>query len=219
MKNREKKRLVYVNFIILAAAALFYAALASPVSVAAMAGRTASPVYRAASADCVSIQCMVEWNAKAVEGIVAFTEENGIGLTLAVTGEWARSNPELLRRAVLAGNGIGLIFGGFDGDDVRFIEETTGERPLIACFTGDASPRDVGYVSSLGLRAVRCTVDIDSANGSAARIAGRIGDGLGGGTIISAAPTAEFLKALPEIAEKIKNMGLDIVPTHKMLYN
>ena len=76
-------------------------------------------------------------------------------------------------------------------------------------------PEGFGNAALLGMRAVRGTVLLDCGDKLAESLAGKIK----GGDILTLMPTGDILGALPELIEIIKNMGLDIVPTYKMLYN
>ena len=210
--KRKSERTVLINFLILLAAALTYAALTGQASLAASAGG-AFPVYRGQDEKSVSIQCIVDWDASAMEDIARVLKENGVCVTFAVTGEWAEKHPELLTGLVSRGNGIAVLAGESMEKDCLAVESITGIRPKI-CVLEKTSAGVMKECSRLGLTPVCCTVDLDTANGSAADIAARLDGNVRGGYIINVSPTREFAEALPEIIKKLKNMGLAIVPTH-----
>lgn len=217
MKKNGNGRLFYINFAILAAAAFLYAALSSPWSVAAVAGTVSAPVYRTAKENEIAVQIAVAWDAANTELIADHFFEKGIAVTFAVSGEWAQSHPELVKKLIAYGHEIALL--GESGEagmkeGLVLIEAAGGVRPSTCVFLMD-DPEGFRNSALLGMRAVRCTVQLEGAKGLKESLTGRIR----GGDIISLLPTGEILDALPEIEEIIKNMGLDIVPTHKMLYN
>ncbi|MBO4384787.1 MAG: hypothetical protein J5854_05145 [Clostridia bacterium] len=214
MKQEKKGKAFYINFAILAIAALLYAALSSPWSVAAMAGSFGAPVYRTARENEIAIQIAVAWDAKCTEVIADHFTEKGVAVTFAVGGEWAERHPELLKKLIASGHEIALLGSGGKDEmkrELALIEEAGGVVPSVCVFLSD-DPEGFTDAAVLGLKAVRCTVELD---GAADGLPGRIK----GGDIISLLPTGDVLRALPEIEKIIKNMGLDIVPTYKMLYN
>ncbi|MCR5807940.1 MAG: polysaccharide deacetylase family protein [Clostridiales bacterium] len=227
----KKRKLLGVNLAVLAVFALLYAALASPAGVMTMAGSVKYPVYRGASDTCVSIQCSVTWDAAALERILEILEEQGVSITFGVTADWAKAHPTLLSNMAKSGHEIAAAaapgksragYGSLKAETEEcalLIERITGERPkLLLCGSEDAE-KSARAARAAGLVPVLSTLDLDCANGSAGEIESRASSISGGGCIIEAEPTESFASALPFLIEKIKNMGFDIVPTHKMLYN
>ena len=209
-KGSKAKRDLLVNIAVLGITALVWAALASPVSVTAMAGSGRYAVSRTQSR-AAALQCVVDWDASAVEEIAEILRGSGAVMTFAVTGEWAKTHPELTARLSEAGNEISVLAGDAEySADV--VEGLTGIRPTVCTLTG-------GLSAPSGFIPVSCTLDLDCGRGSAEEIAKRLDGNLLPGSIIRISPTAELARALPEIIKIIKNMGLDIVPTYKMLYN
>lgn len=204
------------DVLILLSAVLMWVLLASPASVTTMAG-SVQPVYRAAKSGEVSIQCLVSWDAEALDGILDKLRESGIRITFAVSADWAESHRDELISMSSFGHETALLDEPSE-ETVTLIESVTGIRPRICVFSRD-DPKGYKQAEKLGLTAVRCTVDLDTANGTAEDILERTGRGIGDGSIINVLPTAGFENALVKLTEKIKNIGLDIVPTHKMLYN
>lgn len=213
MKNKSAKKAVWVNFAVLAVAAFVWAALASPVSVTAMAGSGRFPVYRGASKTAVSLQCVVDWDAAGMEEIADILEREGTAITFFVSAEWARGHAPLLKRLFDAGNEIAVLAK----DAKEAADETeriTGSRPRLA-YVGSGSAAGVPR----GLIPVACTADLGCGGGTYRETAAKAARSISAGSIISVSPTADFVQALPEMIKIIKNMGLDIVPTYKMLYN
>ena len=225
-EDRERANAsVWVNIAILGLALLMYALLASPRSVASMTGKSA-PKYRGASRDSISLQCVVGWNASALGGILDTLKEKGVNITFAVGGEWARRNPDMLRRIAEEGHGIAVTVSNSAGeiegqlkDALGIVESVTGVRPSVCCCVG-GPPQEIAKAAvSLGLDAVLCTADLDCAGADAGLILKRLANCAEAGYMIDVQPTRSLMEALPEIINYLKNVGLAIVPTHKMLYN
>lgn len=219
MKREKNGKAFWVNFAILAIAAFLYAALSSPWSIAALSSsvNALAPVYRTAKNNTVAVQIAVAWDAANTELFADHFSEEGIEVTFAVVGEWVEKHPELLKKLIAEGHEIALLGeGGRDKmkEGLILIEGTGGIRPSTCVFLAD-DPAGFSDAALLGLRAVRCTAELSGSGGVGDSLKGRIR----GGDILTLFPTGDVLNALPEIEKIIKNMGLDIVPTHKMLYN
>ena len=232
-KHMKRKGIspVLIDIAIIAVAALVYAALISPVSVMTATGTRSHPFYRGRGEKRVSLQCAVSWDAAAMKDILDSLEEAQVTITFAVSGEWAERNPTLLSRMSRLGHEIATM-----GDDplrdgnrefviadveasLEKIERITGKRPETY-YCGTRDPLVSAKAGSrLGLDTVMCTIDLDCARGNAFELESRLAQNIGEGWIIAVQPTAQFSEALPFLIETIKNMGFDIVHTHKMLYN
>lgn len=226
----KKRKLLFVNIAVLGVAALLYAALISPEGVMTMSGSRRYPVYRGQAKDSVSLQCAVTWDAQSMKTILDTLDEYGVSITFAVSGEWANAHPTLLCEIASRGHEIAAMRqdpskGGYKetleelSRTADSIERITGRRPeLFYCGPGnDTTAAKAG--SALGLTTVLGTLDLDCSSGPASSILERADKIPGGGSIILTCPTSAFSEALPYLIEKIKNMGLDIVPTYKILYN
>lgn len=213
-------RTALVNLIILALAAFIYAALTSPASVMALAKSSSLPVYRCAGGKEVSIQCAVTWDAAALGEIMKTLRDEGVRITFAVSCGWAENNPEMLKRMAAEGHGIAVTVaekGGGEDAETKLeracltVESITGMRPTLAVLTGTEDPGFVKAAEKLSLTPVICTFDLGTG--------GKCPERLSGGSIITVRPTRELSMALPNLIDLIKKAGLDIVPTHILLYN
>ena len=231
MKSSRKSSTLFVNISILLIAAFMYIALLSPVSVVKLRQSSAYPVYRAATDDSVALIIAVPWAASSLDAILDTLEKNGQTVTFAVSGRVAESIPDALRRMSEAGHEIAVM--GYepekDGDRdfivsdlkraVNAIEKASGEKPLVY-YCGTREPGvSASAANSLGMVTVLPTFDLDCASGTSFDIESRLDSNVFGGCFIAASPTAQFEESLPFLLESIKNMGLHIVHTHKMLYN
>lgn len=230
-KKRRHEGALLANIAILGIAVLVYAALASPAAVTAMAQSPGFPVYRCNAPGQVSLQCAVSWEASAVEPMLDILSREGVALTFAVSGEWAKANPRLILRMQNEGHEVAVMgFAPYEEGGAGFllrdlqaavdaVQDITGESPsTYYCGSRDAAA-SAAAGKKLGLDTVLCTADLDCAGADAELILKRLAACAGEGSIIGVQPTQSMLEALPEIVNYLKNMGLAIVPTHKMLYN
>lgn len=229
--NKSTKGRLFADLAILAVAALVFAALASPKSVTTMAQSKSSPVYRGASRDSVSLQCAVTWEASAIVPMLDILKELGVNITFAVSGEWAEANPGLVKRMYDEGHEV-AVMGYEPGKDggaafvkqdvaasISAVERACGEHPsTYYCGTREASV-SAKAGEQLGLTTVLCTADLDCSSAEPELIIKRLASAAKAGSIINIQPTSYLLNALPQIVNNLKNMGLAIVPVHKMLYN
>lgn len=230
MKKTRKLGAIGIDLALIAIAAAVCAALVSPVSVMTLSQSRRSPVMICASPDEVSLQINISWDAAALDGILTSLSDADVSATFAVSGEWAERNPELLKGIADRGHEIATLgyYPNRDGpadyieEDVRAsleaISRVIGETPAIYCCGSRRADVSARAGARLGLTTVSCTVDLDCGMGGAGEIIARASS-VRAGSIIALEPTSSLEKALPFLIEKIKNMGFDIVPTHKMLYN
>ena len=140
----KKRKLLIINFAVLAIAALLYAALVSPEGVMTMAGSRRYPIYRGSSQSAVSIRCGLSWDAKSVSSILDTLDEYGVSITFAVSSDWAEAHPTLLCDIASRGHEIAAMSGHASGGSPReisedlsrtldAIERITGERPKLFC--------------------------------------------------------------------------------------
>ncbi|MBR0136171.1 MAG: polysaccharide deacetylase family protein [Clostridia bacterium] len=231
MKRTKKGGALFVNVSILLIAAFMYLALLSPIGVTELPQSRAHPVYRASSEDSVALIVAVPWEASALEGILDTLDKSGQTVTFAVSGRVAEAAPDILRRMAETGHEIATM--GYapekDGDksfivsdlmrSVKAIEAASGEKPRFYYCGTRRAETSASAANSLGLFTVLPTIDLDCGSGTSFDIESRLVQNAFAGCIIGASPTAQFEESLPFLLESIKNMGLRIVHTHKMLYN
>ncbi len=228
MKKTEKRIVLAANAIILAVAALVYALLLSPVSVTALASLPYGTAYRGADKTSVGVRIPISWEAQNAERILSELEKSGVCVTFSFTPETVEEAPTLLYRVSHAGHGVELTLenSSYSGklaeealkNAADAAERITGERPAYFHSGPEGEPY-TRAAAKLGMLPVSTTYDLGSQFASAASIEKRLASCAEPGAIITAQPTASFADALPFLIDLIKNMGLDIVPIHKMLYN
>ena len=208
-----------VNITIAALAVFMCVALASPVAVTALKTGRAVPVYRTGDFGRLALVITVEWDASPLPDLLDALSRLGVQATFALGREFVEAEPELTRRIAAEGHGIAALWEGGAEETVSIIESVTGSAPTAVFAEREDAPAAARACAKSGLYTVCATVGLRSGEGTAADIAKRAESAAAGGVIFAAQPTRGLAEALPLIAEKIKNMGLDIVPVHKMLYN
>ena len=216
-----KKEDMKINAAILLIAALVYISLLSPFSVIRAAGASAAPAFRSSDEGRIGLVIRLSWEAEAIGGILDALEAAGKKVTFAVTPELARQAPSLVSAVSRAGHEVALLASSK--------EELTEGAELLSRVTGESVKTcvaEVGSASALaaaayhrGMKLVVPTSDLDTVRGASYDIEARIASAAQPGGFIACDPTGAFLSALPFLLESIKNMGLDIAPLYKMLYN
>lgn len=231
MKKLKKLGALSVDTAIIAIAAALYFCLMSPAAVMTAAGSRRSPVMRCASENEVSLLFSVSWDAAALGGILDVLKDEGVKATFAVSGEWAEDNSGMLKRMREEGHEIATLgYDPFSDGGAAFLKDdlerslnaisrAAGEVPVIYCCGTRSADASARAGAKAGLTTVIPTVDLDCGGSAAGEILKKVGSAASGGSIIGLQPTRSLEEALPFLIEKIKNMGFDIVPTHKMLYN
>ncbi len=226
MKKRDP---VVVDIAVLALAALMYIALISPFNVTKAVNAGTQPRYYG-NGEAVALVVMLTWDAQAVDKILNTAESKELKLSFAVSGDWAAEHPTKISRIYEEGHEILIARNSVSLDTMKealdelqrsanIIERITGERPTCFYCAGEYDRNYIRAAAKACLKTVSETVDIDTANGTAKDIIDRLTSCARRGSFITCLPTAAFSDALPFFEEKIKNMGLDIVSVHKMLYN
>lgn len=228
MKNRNRRSKA-INFSCCTAALLIvlsvWAALDFHGGVTAMAGRTGMPVYRGRDGSGVSLVIAVPWASSAFPELLEKLDETGVKVTFAFTNEVIASSPELVREAALRGHEAALYSesGAEDKEELerlsKLIREITGAPPgLVLC--GSETAGKLAYrASRAGLSVVVGSVDLRPIGDQPSELAGSVRSQAFDGCIFIAEPTRALADELYKIVDFVKNLGADIVPAHKMLYN
>ena len=218
MKTEELR----INAAILLLAAFVYIALLSPLGVIRAAGSSAAPVFRTADEGRTGLVIRLSWDAGALNDIRQKLAGAGVRTTFAVSPALAEKDPSEVAELYYEGHEIVLLIDDEStdiGSAVDLLERITGERPRAAVADDLIARKIATEARKHGLRIAVPTVDLDAARGSAEEITARFCSISPEGAFCACDPTAQFADALPDLLEKIKNMGLDIAPLHKMLYN
>lgn len=188
-----------------------------------------APVYRGNAKDAVALQFAVSWNAAALPGILDTLKEQGVRATFAVSGQWARQNPELARRMAQEGHELATM--GYDPEkdgklswvqedieaSLSAIESAAGVRPALYYSGSRAASVSARAAKKLEITQVLCTVDLLCARGSAADIVNRVSDAPIPGSIMLLKPTGTAARALPQVLRALQEKGMKPTTTGAVL--
>ena len=229
--SNSQRPLYLVNIAVIAIAAAMYAALISPFSAARARANSGVPVYKLASDNEVTLLCAVSWEPSSPHRILDTLKKRGERITFAVGGELLKNDPETVRQMAEDGHGIAVMGMEPERDgDVRFVisdvtrsldiaESILGSRPrLYYCGSRDPEVSAVA-ASRLSVTALCATIGLGASEHPGIALASALERTPPGGSLIAFLPTEAAADELLKMIEIIKNMGLSIVPAHKMLYN
>lgn len=224
MQRFRKAGQAVTNLLLILLIAGLYIATAQPQAVSVMA-----PIYRGSSKDAVALQFAVSWSAAALPSILDTLKEQGVSATFAVSGQWARENPELARRMAAEGHELATMGYAPDKDgklswveedvaaSLAAIESASGAAPALY-YSGGRSATISGRASKrLGLTQVLCTVDLLCARGNASDILARVSDGPIPGSIMLLQPTAAAAEALEQLLPALREKGMEPTTTSAVL--
>ena len=224
MHNKRKGSLM-ADAIIIAAAAMMYLLLISPFNLIRAAAVTSASVYKTSSSGRASLVIGSSWNSSYLEEIIIMADKEGIEITVAVSRSELENEPKLISSLSQTEHEIAILSDEENSDEeyvkscYKSLERITGKKPEFIITSSCPSQKLLRIARGLGLRVIVATTDMDTTRGSSAQIAERAYSAFDEGAFVFAEPTAELLKAFPDLIEIIKNMGMDIVSIHKMLYN
>ncbi len=217
MNELSGRRKAALNALILTAIVLIYVLIMSPAVHVAVAG--ANPAYRGTNQNAVALECVVNWDAAAIEPMLDLFKAKGARITFFVSADWAGRNPELLIRMASEGHeigGYGIAETGNSGDyrkDMRLVREAVrsvcGKEPRLYMPAVEQVP--VHCLSAAQKEKMLCVLfsfDLQSAKtASPDAIAERALENPFGGALIRFSPTAHLLTAMPDIVDKLSENG------------
>jgi len=186
-----------------------------------------SPIYKGPETHpLVAFECNVVWGTEYIPDMLDLLKENNIRITFFIGGEWAKDNPELLKRMVHEGHEIGnhgyhhkyhskLSFEENCQEIImteRTIEEIRGIKTrLFAPPYGDFNNTTLRAANSLGYKTIMWSIDtIDWRRDGVENIVKRVMKNPHKGAFILMHPTEDTIKALPIIIENLRQKGLEI---------
>lgn len=225
-----KGRVAVITNICLAAVLLVVGAVCFfPLGVST-AGRLSDRVYYEGNADSnyVSLMFNVYWGTEYIPVILDVLDEYGVKATFFIGGSWADDNAETLRAIASRGHELGN-HGYFHRDqdklsyeknaeEIRLcgelVEMLSGVRPeLFAPPSGAYSANTVDAADALGYKVILWSKDtIDWRDRDQTLIYRRATEGVAGGDLVLAHPTAETAAALPSVLARYADLGLEQVP-------
>ncbi|NLO81924.1 MAG: polysaccharide deacetylase family protein [Clostridiales bacterium] len=194
------------------------------------------PIYKGTSSVTqVAFECNVVWGTEYVPAMLDLLKDRNIRITFFIGGEWARENPELLRRMTEEGHELGNHgYGHKHHSKLSFeencreiimtekiIEEITGIKTrLFAPPYGDFNNVTLQAADSLGYKTIMWSIDtIDWRGDGVDNIVKRVMKNPHNGAFILMHPTEDTITALPIIIEKLRQKGFEIGRISDLLSN
>lgn len=181
----------------------------------------------------VSLMINVYWGTEYVEPMLKVLEERNVKTTFFVGGVWVNEAPEMLKKIYDAGHEIANH--GYNHKDHDKLSKEANIQEIQACHqavksvlgiemtlfappSGAYNKYTISAAESLGQKTIMWTRDtIDWRDKNASVIARRALNNVKGGDLILMHPTAETLKALPEIVDGVIAKGLTVAPVSKTI--
>lgn len=218
-----KKKTLFADIFLAAVIVALYVFTSGSNAQETMAEIYASPVYRGKTDDAVAFEIVVSWDAAAVEDMLDVLRAKGVAATFAVTEEYARERPELIRRMSEEGHEIAAAgnqslaneaYSSIKRDvagAIEAVEAACGVRPELYYAGETEISKSSRAASALSLKLVACTVDLRCASGMADDIILRGLNEPLAGSIILLQPTSEASEALPGLIDGLQAKGLRVV--------
>ena len=206
---------------------------------AVLPGGTAQPVlaepYRcgAENSDRISLSFNVDWGEEYLPELLDCLAENGVRATFFLTGRWCDEHPQLAADIAAAGHELGNH--GYSHaspnasaeaeiiDEISRTEEAVRQAAgvttrLYAPPSGEAEEHVLAAAEQAGYCTVLWSVDtVDWQQPAADTVVSRVSEGLRGGAIILAHPTACTLEALPRVIAEAREKGYRFVTVSENL--
>lgn len=175
----------------------------------------------------IAFACNVDWGNEYIPQMIEIFKENNISITFFPTGKWAEKNSDLLMEIHNAGHEIGNHgYNHIDYDKISFdknkeeilkshriIKDIIKINPIyFAPPSGAFNENTIKAAQELNYKVILWSIDtIDWRNDSTKDIiVHRIKEKLHESAIVLMHPTAETVKALPEIIEYLFQNGYKI---------
>ncbi|HCS75761.1 MAG TPA: polysaccharide deacetylase [Clostridiales bacterium] len=168
----------------------------------------------------IAFECNVVWGTEYIEPMLDIFKEHNILITFFIGGEWAKDNPDLLKRIAVEGHELGNHGYAHKHhiqldleknrkeimDTEKVIESTTGiKTTLFAPPYGEYNETTLKAVDSLGYQTIMWSIDtIDWRRDGTDKIIARVMKNPHNGALVLMHPTADTVTALPVIIKKLQ---------------
>lgn len=197
--------------------------------------RTAEPpIYKGNENNpIIAFECNVVWGTEYVGPMLDVFKEHDIRITFFIGGEWAKDNPDLLRRMKAEGHELGNHGYAHKHhsklnleqnrkeilDTEKEIESIAGVKTnLFAPPYGEFNDTTVKAADSLGYRTIMWSIDtIDWKRDGIDKIIHRVMKNPHNGAMVLMHPTADTVTALSVIIERLHSQGYSIGTVSEVL--
>jgi probable sporulation protein (polysaccharide deacetylase family) len=174
----------------------------------------------------IAFECNVVWGTEYIVPMLEAFKEHDIRITFFIGGEWARDNPELLKRIAAEGHELGNHGYGHKHHSKLNLEQNRQEildaekeiqsitaikTRLFAPPYGEFNDTTLMAADSLGYRTIMWSIDtIDWRRDGTDKIINRVLKNPHNGALVLMHPTADTVTALPVVIEGLKSQGYKI---------
>ena len=174
----------------------------------------------------IAFECNVVWGTEHVGPMLDIFKEHDIRITFFIGGEWAKDNPDLLKRMIAEGHELGNHGYGHKHhnqlnleqnrkeivDTEKEIESNTGiKTTLFAPPYGEFNETTLKAADSLGYQTIMWSIDtIDWRRDGIDKIIARVMKNPHNGALVLMHPTPDTVTALPIIIEKLQALDYSI---------
>ncbi len=233
-KVRFIRKIGVVNILIVCSLVISWVLVGSGKTIDALNETIGNPIYKGDSTQkAVAITVNVVWGNEYIGPMLDIFAKEGIKATFFIGGKWAQNNESLLMDIVNDGHEIGNHGYGHEhmsklsyernSEEIKrsadIIYGICGINPtLFAPPYGEFNNTTLKAANDLGCKTIMWSVDtIDWRGDGVDKIISRIKKNCHDGAIILMHPTADTVKALPEIISFVKSSGRSFVTVSEIL--
>lgn len=196
--------------------------------------QSVQPIYQGPNNEPkMALTINVDWGQEVLPDMLKVLAEKNVKVTFFLTGRWAQKFPEDARRLAEAGHEIGNHGLRHDHpkqlsdweltrlicDNDELLRQITGKAaPLFAPPYGEVDSRIASIAARHGFRTIMWTIDtVDWKDPSPSTIISRVVDKATNGAIVLMHPKPNTLRALPEIIDRLRDKGFELVTVSELL--
>lgn len=228
------KKIGAINIVLVLLLGIVWVLIGSDNAIDAINSLSGNPIYKGSgNKKEVSLTINVVWGDEFIEPILNILKENDVKATFFIGGKWSEGSKDLLNKIVADGHEIGSHSYNHEHMSKLSYEENleairrsasaiysaSGVAPVFfAPPYGEFSDATLSAANALGLVTIMWSVDtIDWRGDGVSAIVKRTKTKIHDGAIILAHPTADTVKALPEIIKTVKSSGRSFVTVGELL--
>jgi len=215
------------NLAIIVILLLLFISLNLTDTAAVFGSKSAKPIFQGDESEpVIAFECNVVWGTEYIEPMLNIFRDKDIKITFFIGGEWAKDNPELLKRIAEEGHELGnhgyghkhhskLDFNNNQKEikqTEEIVYEITGiKTTLFAPPYGDYNETTVKAAEALGYKTIMWSIDtIDWRRDGVSKILERVFRKPHNGALVLMHPTSDTVKALPQMIDELSKRGFRI---------
>ncbi len=228
------KRGVISNILIVAVLTILFLSLGLNNSISVFSRKDYKAIYHGdPNKEMVAFECNVVWGTEYVPQMLDIFAEKDVKITFFIGGEWAKDNPELLKKIAEEGHEIGNHGYGHKHHSRLNLDQNRKEildtenviksiidykTDLFAPPYGEYNDTTLKAAQSLGYKTIMWSIDtIDWRRDGVDKILNRVFKNPHNGAMILMHPTKDTVTALPQMIDRLRELGYEIVPVSEVL--